>query len=185
MPTDADPIPKPARSNRWRGWAIDLLIVVLIFGGVQWWRSRPLAAGEAPALIGIAQDGQSVDLSTLRGEPVLVHFWATWCPVCKLEQQAIHSIARDHRVVTVAMQSGDAAQIRRFMAEQGLGFPAVTDAYGELASLWGVSAVPATFVLDGAGRIAYSTLGLSTETGLRARLWAAGLGGLSEPARSR
>ena len=169
----ANPVPKTPHLNRWRGWLANLLMVVLIVGSVQWWRGRSLAAGEAPGLAGTTLDGQSVDLRLLRGEPVLVHFWATWCMVCGLEQGAIDAIARDHRVVTVAMQSGDAPEVGRFMAEQGLGFPVVNDAQGELASQWGVPAVPATFILDGDGRIAYATLGLSTETGLRARLWAA------------
>jgi peroxiredoxin len=181
----ADPIPKPTRSNRWRGWLVNLLLIVFVFAAVQWWRARPLAAGEAPDLVGTTLDGQPMDLRSFRGQPVLVHFWATWCPVCRLGQGAIDSVARDHRVIGVAMQSGDAPEVARFMDEQGLTFPAVTDASGELSSQWGVPAVPASFVLDRDGRIAYSTLGFSTETGLRARLWAAGLGRPSGPARSR
>jgi peroxiredoxin len=185
LAADADPNQSPARPNRRRGWLVNLLLLVLIFGGVQWWRARPLATGEAPPLTGIGLDGRPVDLYALRGAPVLVHFWATWCPVCQLEQGAIDSIARDHPVVTVVMQSGDAAEVGRFMADRGLHFQTVADAYGEFASQWGVPAVPATFILDGAGRIAYSTLGLSTETGLRARLWAAGLDGSTDPAQGR
>lgn len=179
----ADPITKLMHPNRWRGWMVNLLLIALVFAAVQWWPSRPLATGEAPELVGTTLDGQSMDLRALRGQPVLIHFWATWCPVCKLEQGAIDSIARDHRVVTVAMQSGEAPEVGRFMKERGLGFPAVTDASGALASRWGVPAVPASFVLDRHGRIAFSTLGLTTETGLRARLWAAGLAGPSVPAQ--
>lgn len=171
---DADPLPPAPR--RWRGWAINLLILVLIFGGVQWWRARPLASGESPPLAGATQDGDPLDLRALRGVPVLVHFWATWCPVCQLGLGAIDAIADDRLVVTVAMQSGSPAEIRKFMTGQGLRFPVLADEHGALASRWGVPAVPATFVLDGAGRIVYSTLGPSTEMGLRARLWAAGLG---------
>lgn len=183
MPAEADSPNPPARRGRWRDWLVNLLILLAIFGSVQWWRGRPLASGEAPPLAGTAVDGQPLDLRTLRGAPVLIHFWATWCPVCKLGQGAVDAIARDHRVVTVAMQSGDAAEVRRFMAEQGLRFPALPDADGGLASRWGVGAVPASFVLDGEGRIAYATLGLSSESGLRARLWAAGLGGAAADTR--
>lgn len=167
--------PAPIRAKRWRGWIVDLLLVVLIFGAVQWWRARPLASGAAPPLAGTTLSGQRFDLQALRGEPVLVHFWAAWCPVCKLEQSAIDSIARDHRVITVAMQSGSAETVGRYLAEHGLGFQVLNDEYGTLASQWGVPAVPTTLVLDRAGRVAYATLGLSTEPGLRVRLWAAGL----------
>lgn len=175
MPVDSDSIPKPARPHRWRGWLFNLLLVLLVFGAVQWWRSRPLAVGAAPELVGITSDGQPMDLRSLRGQPVLVHFWATWCPVCRLGQGAIDAVARNQRVIAVAMQSGDAAEVGRYMKEHGLVFPVVIDASGELSSQWGVPAVPASFILDEDGRIAFSTLGLSTETGLRARLWAASL----------
>lgn len=102
-----------------------------------------------------------------------MHFWATWCPVCRLGDGAIDAIARDHRVVSIALQSGDAAEIRHYMATEGLDFTVLPDETGTLASRWGVPGVPATFVLDPTGRIAFSTMGFSTEWGLRARLWAA------------
>ena len=134
--------------------------------------ARPLATGAAPPLIGHTLDGAVIDLKDLRGQPVLVHFWATWCPVCKLGNSAIEAIAKDHRVVTVAMQSGSATFIDRFLAEEGLAFPVVPDESGAIASRWGVPGVPATFIIGADGQIASATMGLSSETGLRARLWA-------------
>jgi peroxiredoxin len=59
------------------------------------------------------------------------------------------------------------------MGKAGLNFPVLPDPYGELASAWGVAGVPASFVVDGAGRIRFATVGHTTEAGLRARLWAA------------
>ncbi|MFY9975023.1 MAG: protein disulfide oxidoreductase [Chromatiaceae bacterium] len=163
----------PTRRGRVRGWLLNLLLILLVLGGVQWWKSRPMASGEAPSLKALSLDGRPLDLADLRGQPVLVHFWATWCPVCRLENGAIDAIARDHRVVTVALQSGDAAEIRDFMTAEGLSFEVLPDQTGAMASQWGVPGVPATFILDPAGRIAFSTPGISSEWGLRARLWAA------------
>ena len=170
---DPNPQSRP-RPRRLRGWIINLLLILLVFGGIQWWKGRPMASGAAPPLRGVTLDGQPLDLADLRDRPLLVHFWATWCPVCRLGNGAIDAIARDHQVVSVALQSGDATEIRNYMAAEGLGFTVVPDETGALASQWGVPGVPATFVLDPAGRIAYSTPGLSSEWGLRARLWAAG-----------
>jgi len=164
----------PEGSARWKGWALNLLLIVLVFGAVQWWKARPLASGAAPPLAGLAVDGRAIDLSEMRGEPVMVHFWASWCPVCKAMNGTVASIARDHRVVTVAMQSGAAAEIRRFLADAGIDLSVVPDPDGRIAGRWGVPGVPATFVVDGAGEISSSTIGFSTEPGLRARLWAAG-----------
>ena len=170
---EADQDQPAARPRRFRGWLVNIVLILVIFAGVQWWKARPLASGEAPSLAGETLDGTSLDLASYRGMPVLVHFWASWCPVCKAMDGAIDSIAADHRVITVAMQSGGTAEIGRFMADADLSFTVIPDPDGRIASLWGVPGVPASFVLDAAGRIAYSTIGISTEPGLRARLWGA------------
>lgn len=160
--------------GRWRGWIGNILLIVAIFAAVHWWRARPMASGEAPPLAGIGIDGAPIALADHRGSPLLVHFWASWCPVCKAMDGSIAAIAEDHPVITVAMQSGGADAIQSFLRQAGLGFPVLPDPTGQVASRWGVPAVPATFVLDPEGRIAYATVGFSTESGLRTRLWAAG-----------
>jgi thiol-disulfide isomerase/thioredoxin len=163
---------RPRAGNRWR-WTINLLLVLAIFLLIQTWRTQPLAEGPAPPLAGQSLRDGHLDLAQLRGEPVLVHFWATWCPVCKLGDQDIDAIARDFRVVSVAMQSGGAREIAGYMDREGLAFPVIPDTYGQLASDWGVHAVPATFVVDPEGEIRFATMGYTTEIGLRGRLWAA------------
>jgi thiol-disulfide isomerase/thioredoxin len=152
----------------------NLLLILAAFAVIHWWRTEPLASGDAPPLKGRLVAGDKVfDLAQLRGRPSLVHFWASWCPVCKLGDEAIDSIARDFPVITVAMQSGDPSDILAHLRKEGLSFPVIPDPYGELASAWGVQGVPATFVLDGNGEIRFATMGYTTEVGLRGRLWAA------------
>jgi thiol-disulfide isomerase/thioredoxin len=86
--------PSPKRKHRWRGWLLNLVLILLIFTGIQWWKARPLASGEAPSLAGLMLDGRAFDLADLRGQPVLIHFWASWCLVCKVMGGAIAGIAR-------------------------------------------------------------------------------------------
>ena len=165
------PAPRPAR--RLRGLALNLLIILAVFFGVQWYKARPLASGDAPALRALTSTGQPFDLAQWRGKPALVHFWAVWCPICKLEEDNIDALSADYNVITVAMQSGGTQDINSYLREQGLSFDAIADPYGEIASAWGVRGVPASFVLDGDGRIRFAGVGYSTGIGLRGKLWAA------------
>jgi peroxiredoxin len=166
--------PKASPRRSLRRLLVNIGIFVVVFGLVQWWQARPLASGPAPELTGLGVDGRPHRLGNLRGQTVLVHFWATWCPVCNATDGAIQSIAEDYPVISIAMQSGSPTDILEHMAEQGLSFPAISDPRGEIAGLWGVTGVPTSFIIDPRGRIAHTSIGFSTEAGLRARLWAAG-----------
>jgi thiol-disulfide isomerase/thioredoxin len=165
----------PERRSRFR-WIGHLVLILAIIAVMNWWRSEPLATGEAPPLSGDLVGNGSFDLKNLKGKPVLVHFWASWCPVCKLGDEAVDSIAEDFDVITIATQSGNSAEISKHLAREGLAFPAIADPYGELATRWGVPGVPASFILDRTGWIRFATVGHTTELGLRGRLWAAGRG---------
>lgn len=170
MPTE----PERKKRNRARGLLINLTVILVIYAGVQWYKARPLASGDAPALAGELLSRTPFDLDAWRGRPVLVHFWASWCPICKLGEGDIAALARDYAVVTVAMQSGGPREVRAYLAEQGLNVPTLNDPYGLIATAWGVHGVPASFVVDADGRIRFATVGYTTGVGLRGRLWAAG-----------
>ncbi|MFZ3018451.1 MAG: protein disulfide oxidoreductase [Gallionella sp.] len=162
----------PARAARWRRRAIEALILIVVIVGIRAWQQRDVVSGAAPSLAGTLLDGTDYKLPHHR--PVLVHFWATWCPVCSAEQGSIQSIAQgDYEVVTVVMQSGSPADVARHMAEQRLDFPVLNDADGRISAAWGVHAVPASFIVDRDGQIRFVEIGYTTEIGLRLRLWLA------------
>ena len=166
---------RPNRSRRrLLVWGAEVLLVVAVDYGVHLWQTRDAPSGPAPALAGPLLDGAAFDLSRERGRPVLVHFWASWCPVCGLQDGAVASVARRHRVVTVALQSGGAGEVRRHLREAGVEFPVILDPDGSLAARWGVRGVPTSFVIDGSGRIRFVEVGYTSGIGLRSRLWLAG-----------
>jgi thiol-disulfide isomerase/thioredoxin len=172
LPRWLAPLSDPARRKR---LLLEALLIVGVVVGVQLWQARGLAEGPAPPLVGTLADGRGASLAeALRaasGRPVLVAFWAAWCPVCKAEEGNIAAVARDWPTLTVAMQSGDAAAVARHLKERGLAFAAIVDADGQHAADWKVRGVPTHFIVDGQGNIRFQLVGYATELGLRARLW--------------
>lgn len=154
---------------------LEALLVIGIVAAVQLWQARDLPAGPAPQLVGTLTDGRPASLAAAlkaaNGRPVLVAFWATWCPVCKAEEGNVDAVARDWPTLTVAMQSGEAAAVAKHLQERGLGFPALVDADGRLATEWKVRGVPTHFIVDGSGIVRFQLVGYATNLGLRARLW--------------
>lgn len=165
-----------SKTAKWRGYAINVLLFVAVIAGVRAWQQRDMASGSAPALQGMTLAGQPYRLPVHPAHPVLVHFWATWCPICRTEQSAIASIAHDHPdTITIAMQSGKPQEVAAFMREQGIEFPVVNDADGSISNAWGVHAVPASFIVAPDGQIRFVEVGYTTGWGIRLRLWLAGL----------
>ncbi|MEO1954673.1 MAG: redoxin family protein, partial [Campylobacterales bacterium] len=66
-------------------------------------------------------------------KPILIHFWATWCPTCKLEAQNIERISKDYEVLTIAVNSGSTKDIKDYMKERNLTFRFINDKDAYLA----------------------------------------------------
>lgn len=163
--------PDSARRRRWLGHLAWVLLFVAIYSGVRLYQQRTLVEGPAPTLRAALLEGETFDLAAARETPVLVYFWATWCPVCRLEQGSIEAVARDHRVVAIALQSGEPATVRKYLAEHGLRVPVINDSDGRIAHAWGVRATPTLFFVDRHGLIRFRETGFTSETGIRLRLW--------------
>lgn len=156
--------------NPWVRRVAFALLLAVVFLGVRAWQQRDMVVGRAPALDGVTIDGRTLALGE-SARATLVYFWGTWCPVCRLEEGTIESIAVDHPVLTVAMQSGSNADLLRYQRERGLKVPVLNDSAGEQAANWGVRVTPTFFVVDRDGAIRFRETGYTSETGLRLRLW--------------
>ena len=155
-----------------------LALVLAVLAAMHLWQTRRVPTGAAPALsapVATVQIAQPLSLTRWQaahpGRPVALHFWATWCGVCKLEEGQIARVAADHPVLGVAMQSGRPAQVARAMAQRDPPWPTLVDADGSQARAWGVGAVPAFIVIAPDGRISSASVGYTTELGMRLRLW--------------
>lgn len=166
---------KPHRA-KWRAIVVNLLLIIVVVAGIRAWQQRDMVSGATPMLRGITLAGDFHDLAEHLQRPLLVHFWASWCGICRAEQGSIAAIAHDYQnVITVAMQSGKPEEVAAYMQTQGISFPVLNDEEGWISEKWGVHAVPASFIIDRAGRIRFVEVGYTTEIGLRLRLWWAGI----------
>lgn len=154
-------------------YALEIAFILLVFFSVKAYMQRHLVEGTAPALQSTLLNGQTVNLQSSTDKPVLLHFWATWCPVCKLEQDSINAISEDHMVITVAMNSGTDLEVQSYLEENNLSFPVIVDENGAIARRFGVRGVPTSFIINSKGGIEFTEVGYTTSWGLRFRLWLA------------
>jgi len=156
-------------------WILEILLVACLVIAVHAYRTRGVAEGAAPAFQGQLLDGTPVSMRGFRGQPLLLHFWASWCPVCALQQTSIERIAKDHAVLTVALDEACGDQLRQWMREKNVTYPVMCDADGALAGRFGVRGVPTSVVIGADGEIRFVEVGYTTEAGLRMRLWWVGI----------
>ncbi len=148
---------------------IRIAMIVVLVGGLLWtWVSRPMSSltepvsvarigSIAPDLSLQGLDGQPISLKALRGKPVVLNFWATWCPPCRAEMAALNQVQRDLAdqdvVVLGVNQLEDAQTVSRFMQAEGLSFPIALDQAGVAAQSYRVGALPTTYFIDRNGII--------------------------------
>ncbi len=117
----------------------------------------------APELKLTTVDGEGIDLSALKGEVVLLNFWATWCPPCVEEIPSLGRLARrmagrPFRVISVDV--GETEQtVRDFLKKVPAEFPVMLDAAGSTINPWNIRAFPTSFVIDKKGRLRYGYFG--------------------------
>lgn len=106
-------------------------------------------------------------------KPILLHFWATWCPTCKAEAGNIETISKEFEVITIATKSGDNSNIQSYLKSRNLTFKVVNDNNGSLAEKFNISVFPTTIIYDKNREIFYSDVGYTTTFGLWLRMWLA------------
>ncbi len=129
----------------------------------------PVAAGSpAPEFTAVDLSGATHTLSEYRGHPVLVQFWASWCPHCRSDLALMKKLFTQYegerlRMVTVGIDQ-DVEKLRAFVKAQGIAFPVIAaSAHPDLAERYEAQGVPAYYLIDAAGVIAKTWSGSVTE----------------------
>ena len=160
------------KKNRWLRIFFEAIIIIAVIYGIRAWQQKDMVSGIAPSFQSVMLNGKTVNLEDYSGKPLLLHFWASWCPFCKLEEGSISNINNDWPVLTVAYQSGDKADVVKHMQNRNIeDWPTIVDQDSRLAELYGVKGVPTSYIIDANGNIRFTEVGLTSGWGLRARLW--------------
>jgi cytochrome c biogenesis protein CcmG, thiol:disulfide interchange protein DsbE len=160
--------------------ALELLfwVAVLALVGYRLWPqvSAAFALGaageEAPSFAVTTLAGERVSLESLQGQVVLVNFWATWCPPCRIEMpgfERVYQARKDDGFVIVALSTdrGGADQVQRFLEQRGITFPVAMAPRTVARDFGGVPGLPTSFLIDREGRVRQSVSGIFAEPALR------------------
>ena len=118
----------------------------------------------APNFAFVWADGRGTDLAGLRGKPVVLNFWATWCGPCRAEMPELVALHQaDSAVVVLEVNTQEGMDlIRPFAEEFAMTMPVLVDESGDVRTLYGVRAMPTTLFIDAEGIIRARWAGLLT-----------------------
>ncbi|TNF32587.1 MAG: TlpA family protein disulfide reductase [Deltaproteobacteria bacterium] len=165
-----------------RYWVKEIVIMAAVFGAVMFVMRTIRVEGQrggggdlpvgqpAPGfhLTDVAT-GAPVALSDLKGKPVILAFWGTYCPACREELGALEQIHREAagRYALVTLSSEDPRKVRAFTQARGLSFQAVVDGSGATFDAYRVQSIPKTVIIDANGAIVHDFVGEADEDILR------------------
>ena len=128
--------------------------------------------GRAPEFTVVTLDGDTLTSSELRGQVVLVNFWATWCTPCRLEMPSLQSLYEDRAedgvvVIGLSTDVGSAESIRTWIGERDITFPIGRATREHRNSFGGIQGIPTTFIVDRSGVVRHRVVGYFTPPALR------------------
>jgi len=162
---------------------IEALLWVVV-AGLFLWRVAPQvqaavgwgsASTAAPAVTFDLLDGNALPLRDLKGQVVLVNFWATWCPPCRAEMPGFQKVYDARRgdgftVVGVSTDESSRQQVASFLRDHAISYPVAVASSEVVAAFGGVSSLPTSFLIDRQGRVRYTVRGIFAEVTLRAAI---------------
>ena len=149
---------------------IVLLVFFMAFAGSA--AAAPLKVGDTIAKISLPDmAGNKINLpEDTKGKVILIHFWASWCPYCAKEINAIstlHEALREKGFIPFSINVGEAKEVvEPYLAQLKVTYSVLLDANAEAVKACGVTGIPTTFICDGDGVIRYKIIGEVNKMGL-------------------
>jgi peroxiredoxin len=145
--------------------AIPIILITLKEKGSHSRFIRPLQEGKpAPHFTFPDLDGRKVSLPDFRGKVVLVNIWATWCPPCRDEMPSMQKLyerfkGEHFEILAVNINADGREAVAPFMQQMNLTFPALLDPKEKIRSLYGITGVPESFIVDREGILVNKVIG--------------------------
>lgn len=170
--SNSKPKPKTSWAKRLRTAAIYIVLFAAVAVVVDAFRNSGVP-DSVPAELSALTDinGEQYDLRDMSKDgPVILYFWATWCPICPTVSPTVDYAGNYYPTISVALRSGDNDKLARYAQAKGYEFPIVNDNLNRVSSGWQVAATPTIVIIDD-GQVVSATTGVTTPPGLFIRLW--------------
>jgi DsbE subfamily thiol:disulfide oxidoreductase len=132
------------------------------------WTIERLIGKEAPGFTVKDLSGKSISLSSFKGKPILLNFWATWCPYCRKERPYLNFIYEEYKdkgLVIIAVSTDRSPQkVKAYLKKISMDFVILHDNNKEAAESYGVYVLPTSFLIDRRGIIKHKFIGLRNWT---------------------
>ncbi|MBN1594126.1 MAG: TlpA family protein disulfide reductase [Candidatus Coatesbacteria bacterium] len=114
--------------------------------------------GDAPNFKLESLDGETVELSKLKGKIVVIDFWATWCPPCRITLPLVNKVyektrGKDVEVFGISTDRSEASKVKAFIKKNNISMPILHDKTGVIANNYGVRGIPTMVIIDKKGNI--------------------------------
>ncbi|MGB7403549.1 MAG: protein disulfide oxidoreductase [Arcobacter sp.] len=147
---------------------IIVLMLIIAMNGISYYKSLDLNKDRLDINSFTLLDGKTYDIP--KDKPVLIHFWASWCPICKIESANIEKISKEYEVITIAVQSGSKEEIQKYLKQNNLTFKVVNDDDGFYSQKFNIKGFPTTFIYDKDKKLRFSEVGYTSTVGLYIRM---------------
>lgn len=145
------------------------IILIIALNVISYYKSQDLNKEKFPYKAFELIDGSTYTLDN--NKPLLVYFWATWCPICKFQSPNIQELSKEFQVITFASQSGTKEEIKKYLKENNLDFKVVDDTYNDFAYRFNIKAYPTTLIYDENRNLKFSDVGFTSSFSLKLKLW--------------
>jgi len=150
-----------------RAFAVSIIVLAVLIGCTRSDERSTSASGDAPNFKLQDLNGRTVQLSDLKGKPVVLDFWATWCQPCRDSIPGMAKLHKDYAdkglvILAISVDGGATEDIRTFQKEHGMTYTVLIGTE-DVADQYSVRTIPMMIVIDKSGKIRKRYLGAGNE----------------------